>query len=348
MSGPTSAPRRTPTLAVLWQVLRPLTTLLVLLHALLAWLLFAAAGTQLTDQAIPHPGQVAAAVLLIATWYAHAVAVNDLSDVEVDRINLVTDQQRSQRPLVNDSSSPARLWTLVAVLSLVQLLLAWPIAGWLVAVTAVMVLLNGVYSLPPFRWSARGALAQLSLPLGYVVYPATIGFALTGTTPASWPAVTVLAGLAVLFCGRLFLKDIRDETGDRSTGKRTFLVRHGLTPTLVTSGTVMTAGLLLSGAGLSMWLGRASPSLLINAVAMLAVTPWALGRLRRTPSLQRKLLWVGLIGRLATNWLFCCLLLVSGRASGLPWWQCEVLAGFGIVIFAFGCLRFAEELRTTD
>ena len=78
-------------LPVLWQVLRPLSTLLVLLHAVLGWLL-------VTAGAPPHPVHVVAAVGLIGTWYGHAAAVNDLSDVETDRINLVTDQQRSLRP----------------------------------------------------------------------------------------------------------------------------------------------------------------------------------------------------------------------------------------------------------
>ncbi len=59
---------------VLWQVLRPMTTALVLLHAVLGWLL-------VTPGPAAPPLPVAAAILLIGAWYAHAAAVNDLSDV---------------------------------------------------------------------------------------------------------------------------------------------------------------------------------------------------------------------------------------------------------------------------
>jgi len=341
---------------VLWQVLRPMTTLLVLLHAALAWALFttpggladAAAGS--TPVPVPELGRVLAALGTVAAWYAHAVAVNDLSDVEVDRINLTTEEQRRGRPLVNSSASPRRLWWLVAALSVVQLGLAWLVAGWLVPVAAVMVVLNGVYSLPPCRLSARGAVAQVCLPLGYVVHPSVVALALAtgddGVAPPGGVVVPglVMAGLAVLFCGRLFGKDIRDEVGDRATGKRTFLVRHGLLVTLRVCGVVVLAGVLLSGTALSVWLARPSPALGVAAAACAVAVPWGLRSLWRAAGLDRRLLWTGFVGRVATGWLFCCLLLVIARTQRMADWQAELLAGLGLVVFGFGCLRFLEEL----
>lgn len=329
---------------VLWQVLRPMTTLLVLLHAALAWTLFTAGA-----ESWPGVAQVAASLGLIAGWYAHAVAVNDLSDVEVDRINLTTEEQRRGRPLVNASTSPRRLWWLVGALSVAQLVLAWLVTGWLVPVAAVMVLLNAVYSLPPWRLSGRGAVAQVCLPIGYVVYPSVVALALAspaGQEPAGGLAVPslVMAGLAVLFCGRLFGKDIRDEVGDRATGKRTFLVRHGLLVTLRMCGAVMAVGVVLSSVAASMWLARPSPALAVAALGCAVAVPWGLRSLWRATDLDRRLLWTGFVGRAATGWLFCCLVLVVAQAYGVVAWQAELLAVFGLVVFGFGCVRFLEEL----
>lgn len=327
-------------LPVLWQVLRPLSTLLVLLHAVLGWLL-------VTAGAPPHPVHVVAAVGLIGTWYGHAAAVNDLSDVETDRINLVTDQQRSLRPLVNGSASVTRLWWVVAGLTLAQLGLAALINGWLLVAAVVMVGLNLAYSLPPIRLSARGGLAQLALPLGYVGYPAAIGVAVAsrGGVTVEPAAVLTLAGLAILFGGRLFLKDVRDETGDRTTGKRTFLVRHGTRATVQACGAAVLAGLATSAVGLTMWLDRGSPVLVITMIGVAITIPLALRRVLVETVLDRQLLAIGLVGRIATTWLFCCLLLATARVAALPVWQGELLAGLGLATFALGCLRFAEELR---
>src|SRR5699024_1287779 len=276
--------------------------------------------------------------------------VNDLSDVEVDRINLTTEEQRRGRPLVNSSASPRRLWWLVAALSVVQLGLAWLVAGWLVPVAAVMVVLNGVYSLPPCRLSARGAVAQVRLPLGYVVHPSVVALALAtgddGVAPPGGVVVPglVMAGLAVLFRRRLFSKDIRDEVGDRATGKRTFLVRHRLLVTLRVCGVVVLAGVLLSGTALSVWLARPSPALGVAAAACAVAVPWGLRSLWRAAGLDRRLLWTGFVGRVATGWLFCCLLLVIARNQRVADWHAGLVAGLGLGVCGVGCLRFPAEL----
>lgn len=325
---------------VLWQLVRPLTSVLVLLHGLLAWALVA---TEL-------PGLLpfVSAALLLPCWYAHAVAVNDLSDVEVDRINLTDSRLATQRPLVNASSTPTRLWGLVAGLTVAMVLSAFLVSRWLTPVAALMAALNCAYSLPPWRWSARGALAQLTLPIGYVWFPAVVGYALAAPpAPPSPAAVGVIAGLAVLFCGRLFCKDIRDERGDRATGKRTFLVRHGLTPTLRLAGALMVAGVVVSATALLLWLGQVVVTLLLVAGATLVLTPWALRRLAAETDLARRLLWVGFVGRLGSAWLFGCLLVVvAERWSSLPGWQVEVLVGLAAAMFGFGLTRFAEEARS--
>ena len=65
---------------VSWQLLRPKTVALLILQTLLVWVI--ACGE------LPQWQQLMVIAALISCWYMHAVAVNDLSDYEVDMINL--------------------------------------------------------------------------------------------------------------------------------------------------------------------------------------------------------------------------------------------------------------------
>ncbi len=240
------------------------------------------------------------------------------------------------------------MWWVVVGLTAAQVVLAALISGWLLVVAVVMIGLNLAYSLPPIRLSARGGLAQVALPLGYVGYPAAIGAGVAsthGVVRIDGNIPLVLVGMAILFGGRLLLKDVRDEVGDRTTGKRTFLVRHGLRLTVMWSGAALGIRLATSAVGHGLWLSRWSPVLLLTAVGVAVAVPAALRRVLTESPLDRQLLAIGLVGRLATTWLFCCLLVGTATVLDLPVWQAEVLAGLGLATFALGCLRFAEELR---
>ncbi len=307
------------------QLVRPTTTVLVLLQTLLCYGLLA--------DAPPSPPRAVAAALLLALWYAHAVAVNDLSDVETDRINLATSPERASRPLLNQTLDVTLLRRLAWALAVAMVLVSAGV-GWVaVPVTVLMAGLDCVYSLPPWRWSARGALAQLTLPLGYVAYPAVVAWVLAGQPSVDAAALVGVVGLAVLFCGRLFLKDVRDVEGDRATGKATYLVRHGLARTLRVAAGLMVAGVLL----MALAVVPAAPvalglSALATVVALLVTLP-AVGRTR---VLEEQLLRVGRVGRVASGWTFACTtaVLLDGVVADVDWWQRELLTALAAIAFA--------------
>jgi UbiA prenyltransferase family len=97
---------------------------------------------------------------------------------------------------------------------------------------AVSLLLNIAYSAPPLRLCARALAASPVLGFAYVILPYGIGLAAAGLSP-TWFDARVAACFAILFTGRMLLKDFRDRRGDAAFDKRTFLLTYGKRTTLV-------------------------------------------------------------------------------------------------------------------
>jgi 4-hydroxybenzoate polyprenyltransferase len=164
-------------------------------------------------------------LLAVAGFVVASVAVNDLADEAVDRVNLPGVRSR---PLASGAAHRSELA--------------------LVAGVAAGASLAAAYSLPPLRLSARGAVASLLLPAGYVAVPFLAGaWAVrpTSTLPAS--DALLLIGLFLGFIGRILLKDFRDVRGDALFGKRTFLVRYGRASTCAWSAAFWVLGSVAVG-----------------------------------------------------------------------------------------------------
>ena len=163
-----------------------------------------------------------ACVPLLFCLYALAAGYNNLQDVATDRLN-----KRRDNPLVAGQVPKfARIAFFIAnssVVLLLQLALAQPAS---LALSASWLLLAYAYSSPRLRLQARSWLAPVVLGACYGALPLVIGAA------QGWPlagqAVLLLAVLQIfLLAPTLLAKDYKDATGDRATGKRTPLVRHG-------------------------------------------------------------------------------------------------------------------------
>jgi 4-hydroxybenzoate polyprenyltransferase len=207
---------------------------------------------------------VAAAV---TGFIVFAVAVNDLADEAVDRVNL---PGGDGRPLVLGRAG-RRDMVVVAAVSAVLALVAAPFVGATgVVVVAVGLVFGAAYSLPPVRLSGRGALAPLLLPAGFVAVPFLLGLA-AGGAPLAGPNLVLLVGLYVGFVGRIVLKDFRDVRGDALFGKRTFLVRHGREATCRLSQVcwVLGAATLVAAPGMSVAVAVAEAALLAVALVLL-------------------------------------------------------------------------------
>jgi 4-hydroxybenzoate polyprenyltransferase len=186
--------------------------------------------------------RLAAVLVVVAGYLLCSVAVNDIADEAVDRVNLAGDRSR---PLVSDAAAGRRhLLTVALTAAVVAFGAAASLGRWPVVALVAGLALSLAYSLPPTRLSARGAVASLLLPAGYVAVPFLVGRLALG---AAGPALTardgwLLAGLYVGFIGRILLKDFRDVIGDAQFGKRTFLVRHGRATTCRAAAIAWVAG----------------------------------------------------------------------------------------------------------
>lgn len=188
-----------------------------------------------------HPTEyllLARALGITAGFLLFSVALNDLADERIDRVNLPGD---ARRPLVAGTAGRREL--LIAGLTAgAAAVVAAGTIGW----AAVLVLLAGLgcsaaYSVHPVRLADRGAVASLVLPACYVAVPYLIGV-LSGRPRVSVSDLLLLGGLYLGFVGRILLKDFRDVRGDELFGKRTFLVRHGRVATCRLSAAFWTVG----------------------------------------------------------------------------------------------------------
>lgn len=205
-------------------------------------LLFTATGVA---QAGGAPGRgLRAAVAATACFLLFSVAVNDLADERIDRVNLPNDPRR---PLVVGSATRFEMQVTAVTAALVALGAASVLGLPALALVAAGLLLSAGYSLPPVRLAKRGIVAPLVLPACYVVLPTTLGI-LAVRSSIEAADLVLLGSLYLGFIGRIVLKDFRDVRGDALFGKRTFLVRHGRRATCALSAVcwaVSTMGLLL-------------------------------------------------------------------------------------------------------
>ncbi|MEP7021228.1 MAG: UbiA family prenyltransferase [Pseudonocardiales bacterium] len=166
---------------------------------------------------------LAQAFAAVLSFILFSIAINDLADVQIDRVNLAGDPRR---PLVTGSGTSRDL-VLIAGASAMTSLGFSAVLGWPVLLTTVAgIVVSAGYSLRPVRLADRGVVASLVLPACYVAVPNLIGmFSARHALRSS--DLLLLAGLYLGFIARILLKDFRDVRGDALFGKRTFLVRHG-------------------------------------------------------------------------------------------------------------------------
>ena len=170
-----------------------------------------------------------AGIVALCASYVVATSLNDVFDLEVDRINHPTARDR---PLVTGAASTRQLLLMAAALALAALLVS-SVSGWLgTAVIVTSLCLNVAYSVPPVRLCARPVPAPLVLGIAYAGLPYALGLSASGATPG-WRDARLAACFVLLMAGRMLLKDFRDLRGDRAFGKRTFLLAYGKKATLI-------------------------------------------------------------------------------------------------------------------
>ncbi len=170
-------------------------------------------------------GMLGAAILNIASN-----AVNQIYDIEVDRIN------KPERPLPAGHLSIAHAWVVTVVGYLAALACAWAVNDLLLLIVGFTVLLTYGYSGPPFRTKRHWLMANvtIAIPRGFLLPLA--GWAAIWGSPefASYGAPlpgdiwTFAAASGLFVLGAASTKDFADLAGDRAGGCITLPLRFGV------------------------------------------------------------------------------------------------------------------------
>ena len=163
--------------------------------------------------------------LMAAVLNAASNALNQIYDLEIDRIN------KPKRPLPSGRLTLREAWIFTGVTYALALWLAWLVAPlgrrecfWIVVVATVMTF---VYSAPPFRTKRLGIWANvtIAIPRGVLL------------KVAGWSSVKTIFGVEPWYIGAIFglfllgattTKDFADMEGDRRGGCRTLPIQYGV------------------------------------------------------------------------------------------------------------------------
>jgi 4-hydroxybenzoate polyprenyltransferase len=164
-------------------------------------------------------------VMMAAVLNAASNALNQIYDLEIDRVN------KPKRPLTSGRLSLRGAWIFTWVTYAVALTLAWFVEPggrhecfWIVVVATTGTF---VYSVPPLRTKRHGLWANLTIaiPRGLLL------------KVAGWSSVKSIAGLEPWYIGAIFglfllgastTKDFADMEGDARGGCRTLPIIYGV------------------------------------------------------------------------------------------------------------------------
>jgi 4-hydroxybenzoate polyprenyltransferase len=163
--------------------------------------------------------------LMAATLNAASNGINQIYDLEIDRVN------KPKRPLPSARLTRGEAWAVTILAYVLALWLAWLTAPggrrecfWIVVVTTFI---TWAYSAPPLRTKRLGIWANITIaiPRGVLL------------KVAGWSAVKTVIGLEPWYIGSIFglfllgassTKDFADIEGDRVGGCRTLPIIYGV------------------------------------------------------------------------------------------------------------------------
>ena len=160
--------------------------------------------------------------LLAASLNAASNGINQIFDLEIDRIN------KPDRELPSGRMTVREAWAVSAFCYVLTLVLALLIGRECFAIVLAGALMTYVYSAPPFRTKRWGIAANLTiaLPRGVLL------------KAAGWSCVKTVRNLEPWYIGMIFgsfllgaatTKDFSDMEGDRAQGCLTLPLRYGVT-----------------------------------------------------------------------------------------------------------------------
>ncbi|MEL7036637.1 MAG: homogentisate phytyltransferase [Cyanobacteria bacterium J06592_8] len=224
-------------------------------------------------------------VSVIVSWIAclcgniYIVGLNQLEDVEIDRIN------KPHLPLASGEYSKFQAKAIIITTGLLALLLATVQGKFLLATVGVSLAIGTAYSLPPIRlkrfpfWAAlcifsvRGVIVNLGL---YLHFSWVLSNRMIEDIPSLTPSVLILTLFIFVFTFAIAIfKDIPDIEGDRQYNITTFTIRLGTVAVFNLARWVLTGcylGMILAAIILQGWV---NPILLVSShLILLSLMGW--------------------------------------------------------------------------
>ncbi len=169
---------------------------------------------------------VALGALMAAVMNAGSNGLNQIFDLEIDRIN------KPDRLLPSGRLTAMQAWWFTASALVIGMGLAWLINWQCFILAAVALVLTACYSAPPFRTKRWAVPANLTvaIPRGFLLPVAGWSTVKTAITAEPW-LLAIPLGLFIF--GASSTKDFSDIRGDRVGGCQTFPVKYGVRKTAI-------------------------------------------------------------------------------------------------------------------
>lgn len=266
-----------------WKFSRPHTIIGTSLSVLgVSLVAIANAGLQPLESPLLYslPGIFLLALFACLCGNVYIVGLNQLEDVEIDRVN------KPHLPIASGEFSRQQGWGIVLTCGMLALLVSATQGTFLMGTVWLSLLIGTAYSLPPIRlkrfpfWasfcilSVRGAIVNLGLFLhirSQIDPSTTAGLSI----PANMWALTLFI-LVFTFAIAIF-KDVPDLEGDRRYHITTFTVQLGQRAVFQLARGVLTlcyAGMILS----SLWIPQLHAPFVIVTHTVALVTLWSLSQ----------------------------------------------------------------------
>ena len=220
MSSVATVVRRSSALGVLWRFSRP--------HTLIGTFVSATGLYLIAVHELPGSGLDQLLWVMVAGTGVNIaiVGVNQLTDIEIDRIN------KPHLPLAAGDLSVEAAWRIVAVAAVVPVVLGLTQGALETAAVTGALVVGCAYSLPPVRlkrWPLAAALCISGVRSAIVNLGMYGHFSLAfGGALAIAPSVSALTAFVLPFSFAIaVLKDVPDIRGDRRYRIATFTVRLG-------------------------------------------------------------------------------------------------------------------------
>jgi len=208
-----------------WVFVRPF-TLLVPASGMVAGAMMALGAdpkwqSDWSPTAVGLVARILAGAALAAALNGYSNGVNQIYDVEVDRVN------KPERMLPSGRMTLREAW----LVSLAFLAIALPLAAWInwecLLIVVAATLLTTIYSAPPLRTKSRGVWANITIaiPRGTLLVVCGWSSVKSVLTPEPW---FIGAIFGAFFLGAATTKDFSDMEGDRLGNCRTLPVVYGV------------------------------------------------------------------------------------------------------------------------